>query len=105
MITELVTRQQLVERWGDVCFYCGGEFEVVDHRIPVAAGGHHIVHNVVPSCSACNQRKRWSSDEQVIRNYRNLIGGDVRPVILTGAHPDRRAGQVRNLHVEEAATG
>jgi 5-methylcytosine-specific restriction endonuclease McrA len=70
LVTDLVTPEQLIGRWGDRCFYCGGEFEVVDHRIPVAAGGHHTVLNVVTCCRRCNQDKRWRSDERMIRDYR-----------------------------------
>jgi hypothetical protein len=70
LVTEIVTASQVTSMWGDHCFYCPGPFEVIDHRIPVAAGGHHTVTNVVPCCRRCNQHKRWRSDERMIRDYR-----------------------------------
>jgi HNH endonuclease len=82
LITELVTADQLIARWGDKCFYCHGGFEVIDHRVPVAAGGHHTVENVVPCCRGCNQTKRWSFDERMIRAYREV--GSRKPWSLVG---------------------
>lgn len=70
LITRLVTPAQLIARWGDRCVYCNGDFEVIDHPVPVAAGGHHTVENVVPSCARCNRTKRWRADEHMIRTFR-----------------------------------
>lgn len=70
LVTHVVTREQLVARWGDRCIRCGGAFEVTDHLTPVAAGGDHVVENVVPSCALCNRAKRWDTDEQLIRAFR-----------------------------------
>jgi hypothetical protein len=75
LVTELVTSDQVIAQWGNWCYYCEGQFEVVDHRIPVAAGGHHTVQNVVPCCSLCNQKKRWQSDERMIRAFRQAQNG------------------------------
>jgi len=75
LVTEIVTASQVASMWGDHCFYCPGPFEVIDHRIPVAAGGHHTVLNVVPCCRRCNQKKRWHSDERMIRNFRQGQNG------------------------------
>lgn len=40
------------------CAYCGarGPLEQ-DHVIPVARGGRHTIHNVVPACRSCNATK------------------------------------------------
>jgi hypothetical protein len=46
------TRTQLLERYGNRCFYCStGLFETTDHVLCVAAGGHHTPDNVVPCCA------------------------------------------------------
>jgi HNH endonuclease len=58
-VTETVTPDQVIAQWGNHCHYCRGPFEEIDHHIPVAAGGHHTVLNVVPCCGRCNQKKRW----------------------------------------------
>lgn len=70
LVSDTVSPGQVISIWGDHCFYCPGAFEVVDHRIPVAAGGHHTVLNVVPCCNICNHKKRWQSDERMIRYFR-----------------------------------
>lgn len=49
------TREELVERYGDECLYCGGPFEELDHNVPVAAGGPHTLENCRPSCGPCNR--------------------------------------------------
>lgn len=54
------TRLQLSERmsmFGDRCAYCGGDFEHIDHAIPLARGGPHILANLRPACSTCNLSK------------------------------------------------
>jgi hypothetical protein len=66
------TRDQVVSRYGDRCYYCTtGAFQTTDHILCVAAGGHHTLENVVPCCAACNCRKRWAIDEQLIRDFRS----------------------------------
>lgn len=44
------------------CAYCDAAFgpEVVcevDHVVPLARGGAHDLHNLVPACQACNGAK------------------------------------------------
>ena len=85
-VTEIVTPSQLIAQWGDRCYYCPGPFEVIDHRIPVAAGGHHTVLNVVPSCRRCNQKKRWSCDEAMIRESRQGQNGHRAAEMAFQAH-------------------
>lgn len=51
------TRADVVGRYGDWCFHCGGPFEELDHwPIPVRDGGPHTLDNVRPSCTRCNRR-------------------------------------------------
>lgn len=54
-VFERVSRAQLAEIYGDSCVYCGGPFEEVDHVIPVALGGTHVLGNLRPSCTRCNR--------------------------------------------------
>ena len=69
------TRSQVTERYGDHCYYCPlrgqtGAFEGLDHVVCVAAGGHHTLGNIRPCCRSCNSWKRWTVDEQLIRDLR-----------------------------------
>lgn len=51
------TKVDVIARYGDSCVYCGGEFEQIDHYVPVSKGGPHTLDNVRPSCAACNNSK------------------------------------------------
>ncbi len=45
-----------------VCFYCGKNVSpkelTMDHIVPVSRGGFSKKGNVVPSCKACNTKKK-----------------------------------------------
>lgn len=45
-----------------LCHHCGGKFKpaelTLDHLVPIARGGESKPGNVVPSCHACNQKKK-----------------------------------------------
>lgn len=66
-VVESFTRDELVARWGDLCWHCGGDFEQLDHfPVPVVRGGHHTIENCRPSCAECNYR-----------TWREVVPGDV----------------------------
>jgi hypothetical protein len=54
-------KQQVLERHGYRCVYCGGTFAAldltVDHVQPRARGGDHSDGNLVACCRACNTAK------------------------------------------------
>ncbi|MBE9502574.1 MAG: HNH endonuclease [Proteobacteria bacterium] len=45
-----------------VCYYCKGRFHpselTMDHIVPVIRGGKSSKSNIVPSCKACNNKKK-----------------------------------------------
>ena len=51
------TKQDIANEYGDACFYCGGEFEQIDHLHPVVRGGTNELSNLRPSCLRCNASK------------------------------------------------
>ncbi len=66
---EHFTGADMVERYGDSCFYCeAGAFEQVDHYVPVSKGGPHTLANVRPSCASCNNSK-GSSDPEIFEGH------------------------------------
>ncbi|WP_445169910.1 HNH endonuclease [Mycolicibacterium sp. Dal123E01] len=70
-VVEPFDHDDLTERHGDRCVYCGGPFECIDHAIAVAAGGPHTLANVVPCCETCNRIKLSAIDLPVIRLIRS----------------------------------
>ena len=45
--------------FGDRCAYCGATGRLtVDHVVPLARGGMHILSNIRPACKPCNSQKR-----------------------------------------------
>ena len=91
-VVESFTTQQLIERHGDRCFYCGSRRLRV-HRPPHVRASrwppHPRQHGAV--LPECNQRKRWAVDEVLIRVYRlrfevaRMTGG-----LWSGPGPDHR---------------
>lgn len=69
------------------CYWCGKELAVgecwVDHVVPIAKGGAHIMENVVASCPSCNLRKQdmmpldyvqWRLKRGLLVNQARLTG-------------------------------
>lgn len=78
-----MTRDQLFERDGWRCVYCGEIFAAeeltVDHVQPRMRGGDHSGGNLVTACRGCNSRKGHSrlaaflaSDPEASRNFFRL---------------------------------
>ena len=106
LTTDRMTHEDLVATWGNRCAHCGeGLFEVIDHVIPVAAGGPHTLRNVVPCCRACNGKKRWTFDRWIIHDHREVweqtlpTGGTERSLESTAQ------GKHRKRRVSSAASG
>ena len=63
-----VTRRAVFGRDGNLCQYCGGPAESLDHVLPRSKGGPHTWDNVVACCRACNVRKgNRTPDESGLR--------------------------------------
>lgn len=59
------TKDDVIAKYGDHCAYCEtGEFEELEHYIPVKAGGPHTLENVRPSCRSCNRAKSDADPEE-----------------------------------------
>lgn len=46
-----------LEHFSWSCAYCRGEFEAMDHYVPLSRGGPTTWNNVLPSCQRCNRKK------------------------------------------------
>lgn len=57
-----ISREEIMERDGYVCYLCGKECshdEIhIDHVMPISRGGKHVASNLRVACSTCNLRKR-----------------------------------------------
>jgi hypothetical protein len=51
--------QQIVNRFGGRCAYCGVKPEIIhmDHVVPLSKGGRHAAPNCLPACPKCNLTK------------------------------------------------
>lgn len=47
-----------LEHFSWKCAYCSGNYDCLEHFIPVSLGGLTIRSNCVPACNMCNTRKR-----------------------------------------------
>jgi 5-methylcytosine-specific restriction endonuclease McrA len=56
-VSNAPTAKQLADILLDPCLYCGAPAEHVDHFIPLARGGRHVLDNLVAACKACNLSK------------------------------------------------
>lgn len=59
---ETFTTADLLASWEERglagCSYCSdGEFEHIDHVVPLTRGGSHALANLVPACTRCNTSK------------------------------------------------
>jgi hypothetical protein len=52
-------RQQVLERDGHICTYCGEEATTTDHIISVAKGGTDDLENQTAACEPCNKTLGW----------------------------------------------
>jgi|LGVF01.1.fsa_nt_gb 5-methylcytosine-specific restriction endonuclease McrA len=51
--------------FGNRCAYCGGEYQSIDHVVPLSKGGHDAIYNLVPACNHCN----FSKNNSVLRDW------------------------------------
>jgi 5-methylcytosine-specific restriction endonuclease McrA len=52
-----------------ICYYCKGTFLpkelTMDHVVPLSRGGKSTKGNVVPSCKACNNNKKYFTPVEI----------------------------------------
>ena len=62
-VVDEFSRADVTRMYGDHCAYCEhGDFEELDHYVPVWEGGQHSIANVRPSCAKCNNRRAKNDD-------------------------------------------
>ena len=64
--------QTLAKRDGDICWFCGGEFETLDeatieHLLNISNGGNNHINNLVLAHEKCNQIARNMSIADKVR--------------------------------------
>ena len=65
MRSVMLTRKAVCARDADICAYCGGTADTIDHIVPRAKGGRHVWENVVAACRRCNHKKGNKTLEQL----------------------------------------
>ena len=50
---------QIKKAFHHCCAYCGKKQQhlTMDHITPISRGGSHTMHNIVPACQSCNNKK------------------------------------------------
>ena len=70
-------KQELTQRQGNTCAYCGRQLPVrafeIDHMMPVYRGGSNEKENLQVLCRPCNKRKGIQSDKEFRTRYSRLI--------------------------------
>ncbi len=66
-------RQQIYEKFGGHCAYCGCEITIkdmqADHVVPLHLGGADDIANLYPACRACNHYK----STYTVERFREII--------------------------------
>lgn len=71
---EKFTIQNIIDKYGDKCFYGPHDFTHIDHYIPLSKGGSHTLDNVRPSCEQCNLEKSNKLPDEFIKYKGNKDG-------------------------------
>ncbi len=56
-----------LRHFGYGCVYCPGEYEELEHYVPVARGGRTVAGNCVPACWRCNSMKSMHNPRDFTR--------------------------------------
>jgi 5-methylcytosine-specific restriction endonuclease McrA len=95
---------ELVERDGAACVWCGRELWRRDltreHVVPRSRGGHMTAENAVVACRPCNKRRGSRPVDAYVRELRRE-GADVDVGTLRKAL-DRLTNSTRRTHRESA---
>lgn len=59
--------KRVIARDKNICAWCGGPGDTVDHLLPWSKGGRTTMPNCVCSCYACNQKRADTPVEEFIR--------------------------------------
>jgi 5-methylcytosine-specific restriction endonuclease McrA len=60
----IVSSRNVRNRDSEICAYCGGYADSMDHILPVSRGGKNEWMNVVAACTPCNSRKDNRTPEE-----------------------------------------
>src|SRR4051794_35501480 len=99
------TVEQLIERDGPACVWCGRELWrrdlTLEHVVPRSRGGHATPENAVVACRSCNRRRGSRPGDADARDLPRQ-GADVhlavlRPSLRRLARPEPRAHRAAAL--------
>ena len=91
--------EQLIERDGPSCVWCGRELWrrdlTLEHVVPRSRGGHMTAENAVVACRTCNKRRGSKPVDAYVRELLDHGAAVNLPVLRDAlgrlAHSDRRA--------------
>lgn len=87
--------RRLRAKFGGRCAYCGVKCDAeIDHFMPIAKGGTHVLSNLLPACHGCNSSKRDHDPEEWYRRQPFFTDKRWRAIL---AAMGKRPGQVAQL--------
>jgi hypothetical protein len=97
--------EQLIERDGPACVWCGRELWrrdlTLEHVVPRSRGGHMTEENALVACRACNRRRGSRPVDSYVREL--LRGGAAVDVARLRATLDRLSRSRHRAHRRAAA--
>jgi 5-methylcytosine-specific restriction endonuclease McrA len=96
---------QLIERDGPACVWCGRELWrrdlTLEHVVPRSRGGHMTAENALVACRTCNRRRGSRPVDAYVRDL--LREGARVDLVAVRRSLQRLAGSPRRAHREAAA--
>ena len=96
--------EQLIERDGPACVWCGRELWrrdlTLDHVVPRSRGGHMTPENAVVACRSCNKRRGSRPVDAYVRE--RLRDGAAVDLAAVRRSLLRLAGSERRAHRDAA---
>jgi hypothetical protein len=100
-----ITVEQLIERDGPACVWCGRELWrrdlTLEHVVPRSRGGHMTPENALVACRPCNRRRGSRPVDAYVREL--LSEGACVDVEALRASLERLVCSERRSHRDEAA--
>lgn len=78
---------EILEFFDNSCAYCQGEYQVIEHYIPISRGGGTTSKNCLPACTCCNNLKDAGGKQHVgVYNNQRVIDFLAKRGVVVNIH-------------------